>query len=156
MTQDELDQQSITQLHTFLVEVSKNCFELKKLCATVVGSSLTLFATFTVNRMGPLFFVGGAVIVFFFWMADAQSFFYQEKIRLRMKSLQDGMLERSHANLIFDGVGMPISANRQSSSVSQRVWESVFNWSMAFYYGLLVIDAMSVLAYHFAATHSKP
>jgi hypothetical protein len=156
MTQDELDQQSIDQLHAFVVEVSKNCFELKKLCATVVGSSLTLFAAFTSERIGPVLFVGGAVIIFFFWMADAQSFFYQEKIRNRMNNLQEGMVQRSHANLIFDGVGMPISAKRQGRPVSRRVWHSVFNWSMAFYYGLLLIDGLAFLVYYLSGIHSKP
>lgn len=156
MTQDELDQQSITQLHTVVVELSKNCFELKKLCATVVGSSLTLLAAFTAQRIDAVFFVGGAVIVVFFWMADAQSYFYQEKIRIRMKKLQDAMLQRSAANLIFDGVGMPVSPARQSSQTPQRVFHAIFNWSMTFYFGLLVIDLVALLMYILGGLHPKP
>jgi hypothetical protein len=156
MTQDELDQQSITQLHSVVLELSKNCFELKKLCATVVGSSLTLLAAFTAQRIDSVFFAGSAVIIVFFWMADAQSYFYQEKIRIYMKTLQGAMLARSPAILIFDGVGMPVSAARQSSPPVQRVFHSIFNWSMTFYFGLLAIDGIAILVYNLGGFHSKP
>ena len=156
MTQDDLDQQSITQLHSVVVELSKNCFELKKLCATVLGSSLTLLAAFTAQRIDVVFFAGSAVIIVFFWMADAQSYYYQEKIRIRMKALQSAMLERSAANLIFDGVGMPVSATRQSSPTPQRVVHAIFNWSMTFYFGLLIIDLIVLLSYAVGVLHSKP
>jgi hypothetical protein len=147
MTQDDLDQQSITQLHGVVLELSKNCFELKKLCATVVSTSLTLLAAFTAHRIDSVFFAGSAVIITFFWMADAQSYFYQEKIRIRMKTLQESLLRRNAPNLIVDGVGMPVSSARQSSSTAHRVFRSIFNWSMSFYYGLLVIDSAAILAH---------
>ncbi len=154
MTQDELDQQSIVQLHTMVVEFSKNCFELKKLCATVIGSSLTLLAAFTARRIDTVFFVGSAVIIVFFWMADAQSYYYQKKLRLRMKVLQEGILQRGSVSLIFDGVGMPISARREGGPASQRVRHAIFNASMSFYLGLLAIDATAVLAYILGKLHS--
>lgn len=155
MTQDDLDQQSITQLHTMVVEFSKNCFELKKLCATVVGSSLTLLAAFTSQRLDAVFFVGSAVIIVFFWMADAQSYFYQRKLRLQMNALQEGILQRGAAKLIFNGVGMPISADRENNP-AQRVWHAIFNASMSFYLGLLAIDALAVLVYVLGGLHAKP
>jgi len=149
-------QQSITQLHSVVIELSKSCFELKKLCAAVMGSSLTLLAAFTAQRIDFSFFMGGAVIIVFFWIADAQSYFYQEKIRIRMKSLQEAMLQRSSAKLIFDGVGMPVFSSRQSSPTTQRVLHSIFNWSMTFYYGLLAIDTALFLTYILGGLHSKP
>jgi len=38
VTQNDIDQQNATELHDVFVELSKNCFELKKLCATVLGA----------------------------------------------------------------------------------------------------------------------
>ena len=156
MTQDELDQQSITQLHGVVIELSKSCFQLKKLCATVMGSSLTLIAAFTAKRIDFAFFIGGAVIIVFFWMADAQSYYYQEKIRIRMKSLQEAVLRRSSAKLIFDGVGMPVSSSRQSNLPHSARDSLGFNWSMTFYYGLLAIDAVLLLTYILGGLYSKP
>ncbi len=156
MTQDDLDEQSVTQLHDVVVELSKNCFELKKLCATVLGASMTLVAVMTVHRVDPAFFGGAAIIVVFFWIADAQSYFYQEKIRIRMKQLQQGLIRRSNTNLIVDGVGMPVSAEREDRSKFKRVVHSVFNGSMTFYYGLLLIDVLLFIAYRFTLLHSTP
>ena len=155
MTQDELDQQSIAQLHDAVLGFSKNCFELKKLCATVIGASLTLLAAFTSDKIDSVFFVGGAVIIVFFWLADAQSYFYQEKIRIQMTILQNGILRRNNLHLIFDGVGMPLSSDRQARTLPWRVFFSAANWSMIFYYGLLAIDGLAFLAYAFGWLHSK-
>ena len=156
MTQDELDQQSIAQLHDVVLGFSKNCFELKKLCATVVGASLTLLAAFTADKIDPVFFVGSAVIIVFFLMADAQSYFYQEKVRIQMTVLQNGILQRNNLHLIFDGVGMPLSGNRQTRTIAKRAFFSVINWSMIFYYGLLVIDGLAFWTYSKGWVHSKP
>jgi hypothetical protein len=155
MTQDQLDQQSVTQLHDVVVELSKNCFGLKKLCATVLGASMTLVAAFTMQRVDLAFFVGGAVVIAFFWIADAQSYYYQEKIRIHMKTLQQAMMQRSGSNVLVDGVGMPVSANRENSPRLKRIVHSIFNASMTFYYGLLVIDAVMFSVYHLGFLHSK-
>ena len=156
MTQDDLDHQSITQLHDVVVELSKNCFELKKLCATVTSGLLTLLAAFTNHHIDSVFFTGSAIIIAFFWMADAQSYYYQEKIRIRMTNLQTDMLRRNALGLVFDGVGMPVSAIRQERRRPERILRSVFNWSMTFYYGLLAIDAGMIPMYALGILHSKP
>lgn len=141
MTQNDLDEKSIDQLHDAVVEFSKNCFELKKLCATVVGTTLTLLAAFTEQLSVPTFFAAIGLVTTFFWMADAQSYFYQEKIRIQMKAFQNSISSRLSTPLIVDGVGMPISDVRVERSRYKRVVLSIFNWSMMFYIGLLMIDA---------------
>lgn len=155
MTQDQLDQESVTQLHDVVVELSKNCFGLKKLCATVLGASMTLVAGFTLQRIDLAFFIGGAVLIAFFWIADAQSYYYQEKIRIHMKALRQAMTQRSGTNILVDGVGMPVSPDRENSPRSKRIVHSIFNASMTFYYGLLVIDALMFLVYYLGFLHSK-
>jgi hypothetical protein len=155
MTQDQLDQESVTQLHDVVVELSKNCFGLKKLCATVLGASMTLIAGFTVQRIDVGLFIGGAIVIAFFWIADSQSYYYQEKIRIHMKALQQAMMQRSGTNILVDGVGMPVSPNREKSPKFRRIIHSVFNASMTFYYGLLAIDAVMLLVYQLGSLHSK-
>jgi hypothetical protein len=155
MTQDQLDQESVTQLHDVVVELSKNCFGLKKLCATVLGASITLIAGFTLQRIDLAFFIGGAVVIAFFWIADAQSYYYQEKIRIHMKALQQAMMQRSGTNILVDGVGMPLSRDRENSPKLKRIVHSIFNASMTFYYGLLIIDAVMFWVYHLGFLHSK-
>jgi hypothetical protein len=154
VTQDDIDQQSITQLHDVVVELSKNCFELKKLCATVLGASMALIATLTVHRLDTAFFMGAVLVIAFFWIADAQSYYYQEKIRIRMKQLQEGLIQRAGSNVIVDGIGMPVSAARESGGRFKRITHSAFNGSMTFYYGLLIIDSLMFMAYYWGLLHS--
>ena len=156
MTQAEIDKESIKQLHRVVLGLSKSCFELKKLCATVVGSSLVLFAAFTSQRIDYVFFAGSAVIIVFFWIADSQSYYYQEKIRLRMKEITEQLLEGAAKGIVLNSIGMPLSPQRVGRSVPRRIIHSVFNWSMIFYYGLLFIDAVTCLAYYFGFLHSTP
>lgn len=147
MTQEELDTQSINQLHAVVLEMSKSCFELKKLCATVLGTSITLIASFTKQSLDPSLFVGATLVIAFFWIADAQSYYYQEKVRIRMKELQDGILSRSSGLRLLDGVGMPISVQRSTRPHWNRVVHSAFNWSMTFYGGLTALVVIVSLLY---------
>ena len=147
MTQDDLDTQSINQLHAVVLEISKSCFELKKLCATVLGASMTLVASFTRQSLDPSLFVGATLVIAFFWIADAQSYYYQEKVRIRMKELQEGLLSRSSGLRLVDGVGMPITMQRSSWPRWKRVFHSVFNWSMMFYGGLIALVVIVSVLY---------
>lgn len=143
MTQDELDQDSITQLHEAVIELSKSCFELKKLCATVVGVALTLIATLT-KELDPAMFAGGGLLVAFFWMADAQSYYYQDKLRGEIRVLQEAIAQRN--GLTMPGGGA-ISSSRQKRGALQRAVRALFNFSMLFYFGLIAIDGALFIAY---------
>ena len=156
MTQNELDTQSINQLHSVALEMSKSCFELKKLCAAVLGSSITLIASFTKQSLDPSLFVGAMMVIAFFWIADAQSYYYQEKVRIRMKDLQDGIQSRSAGSTLLDGVGMPITTERATRSHRQRVFHAAFNWSMTFYGGLTALVVVVSILYRFQIIASKP
>lgn len=85
-TASELDLKSIDQLHALVLELSKNCFELKKLCATILVSGSVLIATFTDKRLDYAFFGAGAIVILFFWILDSQSYYYQDKLRAVMKA----------------------------------------------------------------------
>jgi hypothetical protein len=157
MTRNELDTQSINQLHSVVLEMSKSCFELKKLCATVLGTSVTLIASFTRQSLDTSLFVGAMMVITFFWIADAQSYYYQEKIRIYMLDLQKGIqLRSSDSSGLFDGVGMPITAERLTRPRWRRVLHAAFNWSMTFYGGLTALVIFVYLLYRFQILVSKP
>src|SRR5690349_3446858 len=81
--QDGMDRIQLDQLHKVVLELSKNCFELKKLCVTVLGSAAVLICTLTQSQLDMALFVGTSLVILFFYIADCQSYFYQEKIRIR-------------------------------------------------------------------------
>ena len=87
LSADDLDKEQIEQLHAATLQVSGNCFELKKLCATVLVAAGTLIVTLNRTKLDHALFIGGLVVAFVFWTADAQSYYIQAKLRTRMKNI---------------------------------------------------------------------
>lgn len=141
-----MDQQQIDQLHAATLQVSGNCFELKKLCATVLVAAGTLIATLSDRELDHALFVGGLVIVAVFWTADAQSYFIQAKLRSRMRDLQRVRVQRiaELGPYGVDGVGLPINVD---SVKWRRVIHSFFNASMLYYLLIAVVVASAWVAY---------
>ncbi|HEX6095136.1 MAG TPA: hypothetical protein VF432_02340 [Thermoanaerobaculia bacterium] len=146
-TRDKLDEAQIEQLHKAVTQFGANCFELKKLCVTVVFAAATLLATLTGKQLDAAFFVGALIAIVVFWLLDAQSYYYQEKLRARMKKLAEGIGAR-HALIEYtDGVGMPLSEARENRSPSGRAIHALFNWSMFFYMVLGCVVAILLALY---------
>ena len=84
---DDLDKELIDQLHAATLNASDSCFELKKLCATVLIPTGTLVALFSGRRLNMAAFVAGLFVIGFFWLADAVGYYYQRKLRTGMESI---------------------------------------------------------------------
>lgn len=151
---DEIDQTNIEQLHKAVLQLSNNCFELKKFCVTVLISASTLIATFTNKQLDPFIFVAGIFVVIFFWILDSQSYYYQEKLRARMKELASNIAKRNSPQLVIDGVGMPLDKRRMERKPSERILASLFNWSMVFYLILFILMAIIGMLYSYGYLYS--
>jgi hypothetical protein len=81
---DDLDREQLQQLHAATLKASDSCFELKKLCATVLIPTGTLVAVFTDKELNLAVFTAGLLVVIAFWLADAVGYFYQRKLRAAM------------------------------------------------------------------------
>lgn len=145
---DEIDMISIDQLHRAVLQMSKNCFEIKKLCVTVLISSSTLIAVFTEDRLDVFLFVSALFLVTFFWLLDSHSYYYQDKLRARMKVLAEEIASRNEPKLIIDGIGMPFSEERENRIPSKRVIFSLFNSSMFFYLALIICILILTYMFH--------
>ncbi len=154
--QDELDQSNIDQLNKVVLQLSNNCFDLKKFCVTVLISAFTLIATFTNHQLDPFLFTIGIFVVIFFWLLDSQSYYYQEKLRAYMKELAGNIAQRNNPLLVVNGVGMPLNDKRGERSFKERVFSSLFNWSMLFYLGLEVTIIIIAFLYNIGYLHSYP
>jgi hypothetical protein len=84
---DELDREQIEQLHAATLKASDSCFELKKLCATVLVPTATVVAVFTDKRLNEAVFIAGLLVIVAFWLADAVGYFYQRKLRVAMTAI---------------------------------------------------------------------
>jgi len=135
--EDELDRMSIDQLHANVLNFSKNCFEVKKLCTTILVSASVLVATFTSGSLDHSFFVAAVIVIGFFWVLDAQSYYLQRLLRFRMKELEAEILIRNQSTKRAEGIGIELTG---SPSTRALRFKSYFNESMAFYGLLAVID----------------
>lgn len=142
---DEMDKISIEQLHKAVLQFSSNCFELKKLCVTILVSASVLIATFTGKLLDPSLFVGGGIIIVIFWILDVQSYYYQEKLRDRMRDLANKITARQVQGIIVEGIGMPLPKERGDSS---RLIRSFFNSSMLFYLLLIALDVFLAILFY--------
>ena len=146
---DKLDEAQIEQLHKAVTQFGANCFELKKLCVTVLFAATTLLATLTEKQLDTAFFVASFIAVLVFWLLDAQSYYYQEKLRARMKTLAERIGARHGLVEYTDGVGMPLSEERENRRVVLRAVRALFNWSM-FFYGLIAVLIAALLCLYLA------
>jgi hypothetical protein len=153
---DAIDQTNIDQLHKAVLQLSNNCFELKKFCVTVLISAITLITTFTNKQLDPFIFFAGFFVVMFFWILDSQSYYYQEKLRARMKELASDIAKRHSPRIVIDGVGMPLDKKREERNISERVLASLFNWSMVFYLFLAILVIVIGLLYSYGYLISYP
>lgn len=132
---NELDRMQLDQLHNVVLELSKNCFELKKLCVTILVSAATVISTFTEKKLDLSFFVGGAVIIVFFYVADAQSCYYQRKIRLRMKDIAEDMAPQAEPQIKILGIGMPVEKQKAKPEL-RYAFLNPSMWFYAFLFGM--------------------
>ncbi|HTW16726.1 MAG TPA: hypothetical protein VMF51_16445 [Nocardioides sp.] len=145
-TADTLDKEQIDQLHAATLQVSSNCFELKKLCATVIVAAGTLIALLSNRELNQAIFVGGLVVVAVFWCADAQSYYIQVKLRARMKELLRDRVKRvpELSSYASDGVGLPVE---DQPAHWHRVLHAFFNASMLYYFLVAFVVLTAWAAY---------
>ena len=141
---DELDKLQIEQLHQVVLRLSANSFEIKKLCITVIVSASVLVASFTDRQLDSSIFLAAAIIIAFFYMLDVQVYYYQQKIRIRMKVINDRMMQRHFSSVDTEGVGMPFTEQR---SQFRRLWHAFFNASMWPYAALVSVDIILFVLY---------
>ncbi len=153
---DELAKENLEQLHRAVLQISGNCFEIKKLCATIVVAAATLVATFTGRQLDVSLWVGAALVTMLFWVLDAQSYYYQEKLRARMKRLAEDRVRIRAPQLVVDGVGMPLDERRETWNARQRAMHALWNPSMVFYWMLLLLVALVAVLHGFGVIHSTP
>jgi hypothetical protein len=118
---DEIDFAKAEQMHAAALQISKTCFDFKKLCVSFVGVAMAFLIKFTNNHIDHSLFVVGLVLIFGFWISDATAYYYQKSLRHKIDSQFEQIANRNQIN------DMPQSAN-------PSVLGSLFNLSMILYF----------------------
>ena len=115
----------IDQLDNAILQFSKNTLATKKICATLLVGIVTIILKITDNKIDDAIYFGGFITLLIFWLIDANSYYYQRKLRIRMSKIVLQLEE----NKVIDGFGMPLGKNEKANWL-----KSLFNESQFFYY----------------------
>lgn len=132
--EEEIVWARIEQFHAAVLQISRNCFVLKQICTALLVGILTLLYGLD-DELSEAFFVAGVAIPLGFWFLDAMSYFYQEKLRMRINDSFYEIRRRSAQTQVLGRHGDVIELER---SAEKRHLRSVFNHSM-WLYPLLII-----------------
>jgi hypothetical protein len=119
---DEIYWNEVNQLHEATLQISKSCFEYKKLCVGLIGASLIVLGKLTDNSLDHSYFVLPLLICMGFWIADFIAYYYQ---RLTRKNMNDRIRIIANDNELPD-------LEIKLIDVSWR--KSAFNLSMSLYF----------------------
>ena len=119
---DELLWKDVDQLHVSVLQMSRSCFEYKKICVGFLAAILTFIVKFTEDSLDHSLFVVGILVCMGFWISDANAYYFQRKTR---KVLDEKMIALAELN------GCSESYVRSITQAS--IWKSFFNSSMALY-----------------------
>jgi hypothetical protein len=136
ITADDLDREQLEQLHSATLKASDSCFELKKLCATVLVPAGTLVAIFTSKRLNTAVFVAGLLIIMAFWLADAVGYFYQRKLRTAMTPIWQRRAARCPGGYGYVPVPRKVGPLR-----------AAFNSSMTYYLILAILVGVALVLF---------
>jgi len=123
---DEIDHAIADQMHAAALQISKTCFDLKKLCVSVLGACMVIMIKFTANKVDHSIFAVGTALVLGFWVSDATSYFYQKALRLAIDHRFKTIADRN-------GEKYPLTSS------SPAILKALFNMSMSLYFVLFAI-----------------
>ena len=127
--EDELELIEIQQLHEATLQISKSCFEFKKLSVGLIGAAIAVLVKLSGNELNHSLFFIPLLICFGFWVADFTAYYYQRSTRSVMNSKLSSIAQRNNID------------DFQRGNVTASWFKSAFNLSMSLYYvlGLLLI-----------------
>jgi len=123
---DEIDFTMAEQMHAAALQISKTCFDLKKLCVTFLGASMVLLIKLTDDKVDHSLFVVGLILIKGFWISDATAYFYQRSLRVKIDAK---LLEISQRN----------NGDESGDATKVGACGALFNPSMTLYYVLAIL-----------------
>lgn len=135
--EDILKLKEIDQLESAILQFSKNTLASKKICGSLLIGVISIILKITNNTLDLSLYVACFLTLFFFWILDSQSYFYQRKLRIIMTNKSNELRKGSK---ITNGLGMPLNKDEKAS-----FGKSLFNWSQSFYLiGFIIIGGVLV------------
>lgn len=130
---DDLDIVEIDQLHNAVLQMSKSCFEYKKICIGLLGAAIALIVKFSPesNHITNTIFIVPLIIVVSFWLADSTAYYYQVATRYRMNKIREDIALRNNIE------------EYNIKELKLSIFTSLFNGSMILYFTLIFFFIIS-------------
>ncbi|MCY0993060.1 hypothetical protein OV203_38315 [Nannocystis sp. ILAH1] len=135
--EEQVAWKEVDQLHAATLQFAGKCLELKKLCVALCAALVVWMADKDIR------FIECAVVALallaFFWLADAQNFYYQRKTRRGIAAA----LGRAR---LARGLGNSVSPLGLEKDAVGSVLSSLLNTSQLFYFlvGVVVLVALAL------------
>lgn len=144
---DEIDWKIIDQLHAATVNFSTSSLEIKKLFFVLVGIAVPSIIKLSGDILDLSLFITLYILTLTFWLLDSFTYFYQEKLREKMKWHFNEIKNRRKERLIVSNTikqELIIESNRTSE---KRLLRSVFNPSVSFYIVLFALNTLGLILF---------
>lgn len=128
----DLKMKELDQLHNVTLQFSKNSLEIKKIYISLIIGVTTLFIKINESKLDISLYIIISAISILFWFLDSQNYYYQEKLRHRMKKVKRDL----KGNGSTGGMGIPLEEQRTLNTLKRR---SIINWSNSLYIIIVVI-----------------
>lgn len=136
---DTINWNDIEQLHASVLEISKQCFEYKKICVTLIEGISAALLKFNNDQTlsSSLMTIGcfSLLISFIFFLCDALAYYYQRKNRQQMEKIKSKICLRH--NIITYTI----------KDIKVSFFKSCFNLSMFLYYIIFLVSILDIILF---------
>lgn len=144
---DEIDWKLIDQLHNSTLNFSSTSLELKKIFFVLVGIVVPTLIKLANDRLDWSLFITFYVLIPTFWFLDSFTYYYQEKLREMMNKKFADIKERNKEITVIVDKKEYNYTIESARSKDLRLFRSVFNYSLAIYPILLLLNTICSLLY---------
>ncbi len=139
--EDEIDWKIIDQLHSATASFSSTSLELKKLFFVLIGIAVPSLIKLAGDKLDLSLFITLYIITITFWYLDSFTYFFQDKLREKMDKRFNEIKTRNKKETIITNDIINSEYTIESIRTSKdRIWRSISNSSMRFYFVLLIIN----------------
>jgi hypothetical protein len=144
--ENTLDLRLIDQLHNSTLNFSKASLEIKKLLFVLFSIAIPVLIQVSDNKIDMSLFVSMYVCIILFWILDAFTYYYQEKLREKMDRVFLEIKKRNNCDYgLVNQNGVTIEKSRSKKG---RLFRSLFNSSSLIMYPLLlIINTVGLILY---------
>lgn len=133
---DEVDFIVVAQLDAAVLQLSKTCADLKKLCVTSLGAAAAFLAALQDGNTAARLPAIALALATGFWLSDATAYYYQRRLRHQIAQKLNGIVHRSAETATAEPL----------PKVS--IFSAGINGSMLVYYVIIVAMIVLLVASH--------